>query len=204
MHDRAGSRMHVVGTMLDRPETLTREELITRTVEAHVPALRGVLRARLGDNDEVNDVLQKAMTKALARSASLQDPSKIVTWLYRILRRTLIDHRRAASTRAAHVVMMEAVPDQASETAAPDSVCACSLRQLEALSPSYSTILHRAVVDGAGLSEIADELNISVNSATVRLSRARQALRDQLQQHCGVASLEACLHCVCDERGCCN
>lgn len=190
--------------MLDRPESLTREELITRTVDAQAPALKGFLRARLGDTDEVNDVLQKATMKALSRSESLQDPSKIVPWLYRILRRTLIDHRRAASTRAAYVVMMEPLPDQASETAAPDDACACSLRQLDSLSPNYSTILRRAVLDGAGLSEIADELHISVNSATVRLSRARQALREKLRQHCGVASLAACLHCVCDERGCCS
>jgi RNA polymerase sigma-70 factor (ECF subfamily) len=189
--------------MLDRPESLTRKELITHTVDAHAPALKGFLRARLGDTDEVNDVLQKAALKALSRSASLHDPSKIVPWLYRILRHTLIDHQRSASTRAAHVVTVETLPDQASLPTADDDVCTCSLRQLETLSPAYATMLRRVVLEGATLAEAADELHVSVNSATVRLSRARQALREQLMKHCGVASMDACLRCVCDERGCC-
>jgi RNA polymerase sigma factor (sigma-70 family) len=204
LDDRTALRTHVVDTMADAHDALTREELITRTAKSHAPALEGFLRARLGSTDEVNDVLQKAMVKALARSATLHEPAKVVPWLYRILRHTLIDHRRAARARDAHVIAVDVLPDKSDETAPTDDICACSLRQLEALQPTYASILRRVVFDGASLQEVADELHISVNSATVRLSRARQALRNRLQQHCGVASLDACLRCVCEERGCCN
>ncbi len=189
--------------MLDGPKPLTREELITRTAEAQAPAFKGFLRARLGNTDEVNDVLQKALLKALSHSTTLHDPEKVVPWLYRIVRRTLIDYRRGANLRIAHIVAMDTLPEPADVPAALDAVCPCSLRQMESLQPTYANILRRVVIDGAALEEVAAELRVSRNSATVRLSRARRALRDKLQQHCGVASLRACLRCVCDERGCC-
>ena len=74
-----------------------------------------------------------------------------------------------------------------------------SLGQLDRIRPEYADMLRRVDIDEERLPEVASSLGITVNNATVRLHRARKALRDQLRSFCGVDSLRACLDCSCDE-----
>ncbi len=50
---------------------------------------------------------------------------------------------------------------------------------------------------------LADELGVSANNATVRLHRARRALKKAIKSYCGVDSADACMQCTCDESRCC-
>ena len=58
-------------------------------------------------------------------------------------------------------------------------------------------------INGVSVSEVARLLNISVSNASVRLHRARAALRKQMLEHCGVSTLKECLSCRCIDDGCC-
>ena len=49
--------------------------------------------------------------------------------------------------------------------------------------------------------ELADGLGITVNNASVRLHRARRAMRDALCEHCGTDSLRSCQDCPCEDVG---
>lgn len=48
---------------------------------------------------------------------------------------------------------------------------------------------------GMGLTQ---DLQLTPNNLTVRLHRARQALRDGLEESCGICSQHGCLNCVCE------
>ena len=78
------------------------------------------------------------------------------------------------------------------------AICACSLGQLEHIRPEYADILRHVDIEEQPLSEAAAALGITPNNASVRLHRARKALREQLQSFCGVSSMRACLNCGCD------
>lgn len=178
-------------------------EFVMQAAKAHEAELRGFLRARLSSEADVDDVLQKAFLRALEGAGTLRDPSKVRPWLFRLLRHTLIDHRRAAGLRGARLILSDTLPE-AAPPSAPDNTCECSIRLLDTLTPSYAAILRRVAIEGAEIAEAADELQISTNNAMVRLSRARQALRERLMEHCGVSSVRACLSCACVEQRCCG
>jgi RNA polymerase sigma-70 factor (ECF subfamily) len=76
------------------------------------------------------------------------------------------------------------------------------LKEANDLKPEYATLLSAVVVDGRPIVEVAAELGISANNATVRMHRARTALKQRLVDLCGTESLRACLNCSCDERRC--
>ena len=96
--------------------------------------------------------------------------------------------------------MSEATPAETE----PGDACRCSLEQARQLNPRYSTILEMVDISGASLKEAARTLGVTVNTATVRLHRARKALKDKLMAHCGVETMRGCNDCHCTERGCCT
>ena len=71
------------------------------------------------------------------------------------------------------------------------------------LKPEYTEILRRVVLDGAPLPGVAAELGLTTNNASVRLHRARAALRKRMAEHCGTLRARSCTECGCAERGCC-
>jgi RNA polymerase sigma factor (sigma-70 family) len=151
-------------------------------------------RRRLPSEADAEDIVQRAMMRATERAGSLEDPARVRPWFGRILRRGIADFYRSRRP--------EGRPDSDEEapTDTPDArgrVCACSLRLLDALPPSYAEVLRRVDVEGESTSAVAGALSISPANLHVRLHRARRALRDRVKKHCGVATCSPCLDCTC-------
>ncbi len=173
---------------------------VVRVLVDNHQRFRDFLRTRVGNPTEAEEVLQAAMLKGIEKAADVRDSESAVAWFYQLLRNALADHfrRRGAEQRALarHAPELEA-------TQAPDSeleavVCACLGNLLETLKPEYATMLRRIDLGGAGLGEVAQELDITTNNATVRLHRARRALRERFEQSCGTCTTHGCLDCTCD------
>lgn len=152
-------------------------------------------RKRVGPAAE--DLVQEASVRALLKAGQLTAPGAARAWLFSIVRRLVAEEGARHRTEPLQREPC-AEPDEA-----PDA-CGCVMTQLKELSPAHALLLTRVVVDGASVTELAAELNITTNNAWVRLHRARSALREQLQNHCGTQSLRQCLDCGCLERGCCR
>jgi len=187
------------------PEQLPQDEFVAEVIRQEGAALRRFLRARL-PGDEVDDAFQGAAMRALAGAESLEDRDRVMPWLYRVFRNAAIDltRRRARQDRLFEVATpaTDDAPDPASLEATDP--CGCSVSQSKDLSANYAAVLRLVDVKGLQLREAARELGISVNNATVRLHRARKALKKQMLAHCGVGSLEDCLECRCVYDGCCE
>jgi RNA polymerase sigma-70 factor (ECF subfamily) len=67
------------------------------------------------------------------------------------------------------------------------------------LRAEYAEILRRVDLDEEPLSEVARQLGITPNNASVRLHRARRSLRRQLERSCGTCATHGCLDCRCGE-----
>jgi DNA-directed RNA polymerase specialized sigma24 family protein len=146
--------------------------------------------------------VQRAMMRATERAGSLKDPVRVRPWFGRILRRGIADFYRSRRP--------EGTPDSADMDVAADTLdaagnpCACSLRLLEALRPSYAEVLRRIDVEGQSAESVAMALAISAANLHVRLHRARRALRERVKRHCGVSTSGPCLDCTCGARGRCG
>lgn len=172
---------------------------VASLLAAHRTELVAFAEKRLGSRAAADDVVQQAAIRALDRADQLRETEAGRAWLFQITRRLLVDQLRArTNVTLDERELVEALAEEA------EFGCACVLANLERLPDAHASVLRRALIDGASAAEIAAELGLSINAATVRLSRARAALRDQLRTHCGTESIRECLDCACNSRGCCE
>ena len=158
------------------------------------------VRARVRHQD-VDDVLQLAAARAIERAHTVTQPERVVAWLYQIHRNLIVDVQRRQAVERKYSESQEQIPDIVEAT--EGERCTCSVSQANQLRPSYRAILGLVDGQGVGLSEAAEQLQVSTNNATVRLHRARRALREAMFEHCGVSEPKDCLTCRCVEDNCC-
>ena len=180
--------------------TLPKAQVVARAIAELEPELRRFIRGRAHPND-VEDVLQLAAMRAIERSESLADPARVRAWLFRIYRNVAIDVVRRGARRRLTFESVANLPERPEPVAAES--CGCSISQSRHLSPNYATVLELVDTNGLALGDAAAQLGISVNNVTVRLHRARKALRERMLEHCGVRSLADCIDCLCNDLGCC-
>ena len=180
-------------------EQTTPSHVVGEVLGRHASRLRAFVAAQVSP-DEIDDVLQAAALRAVERSATLRDPDRALPWLYRIHRNTIVDlwRQRASQERLRE---REEAPDAQLDVV--DTSCDCSIVQARRMRPAYASVLALVDAGDATLSEAAEVLGISVNNATVRLHRARKALRKAMRDHCGVENARDCVRCRCVYEGCC-
>lgn len=172
--------------------------VIASLVENHRRFLR-FLEARVNSTAVAEEILQGAFVKTLEKGAALQDGEGAVAWFYRLLRNALVDHYRRQG------VERRALEKEAREPAAPaeldreieEAVCKCIYDMIPTLKPEYAALIRRVDLEGQSISEIAKAEGISSNNAMVKLHRARQALKRQLERSCGTCAAHGCLDCSC-------
>lgn len=162
------------------------------------------LEKRLGDRATAEEVLQNAFVKVVERESGFDSAEGAVTWFYRLLRNALTDHyrRRGTADRATEIVAYElqAQTDQELKS----EICKCMDALIPTLRGEYAAILSEVDLKERDLKEVAAELGISTNNATVRLHRGRQALKKQLERSCGTCADHGCLNCSCENSSGCG
>jgi RNA polymerase sigma-70 factor (ECF subfamily) len=165
---------------------------------------RTFLRRRLGDESVADDILQRSLIRAVERHHSLRGDNSVVVWFYSILRHTLADYYRSqgAEVRRNEAFLRELTVTGDHQEPPLDEVnataCACLHRLLPGLRTNYAELIRRLDLEGESPARVAKELDISLNNLTVRLHRARRALRAGLEESCGICSKHGCLNCVCE------
>jgi RNA polymerase sigma factor (sigma-70 family) len=169
---------------------------LVRELMADRSAFLAFLRARSASPADAEDVFQQSLLKAAQHAGDVRDPERRRAWFFQIMRRTLADEHARAAAAAAKIAAL----GPATEEPVPEErpICGCCLRRLEELRADYADILRRVDLGEEPLADVAAALGITVNNATVRLHRARKALRDQLRAFCGTDSARACADCGCD------
>ena len=182
------------------PATL--DELMQRLL-AEQSAFRSFLRKRLSDDALVEDLLQQSLVKAVERGHELNNRDSAVSWFYRILRNAVVDYYRshAADRRKVDGFLDELVTSGEDKMPGLDEVrptlCACLAPLVSQLRPAYADLIRRVDLEGESPAAVARDLNVTSNNLTVRLHRARQALRATLEKTCGICTKHGCLNCTC-------
>ena len=178
-------------------------DMLQRLLE-HGSAFRVFLRRRVGNDALAEDLLQQSMVRAIQSHHSVRSNESVVAWFYKILRHTLIDYYRSNSTEARrNDAFLQELTLSGDDKEPPldevkSTVCACLNRLLPTLRSNYAELIQRIDLEEESPKLVAEELKISQSNLTVRLHRARQALRASLEQSCGVCSKHGCLNCTCE------
>lgn len=175
-------------------------DALERVLVAQHARFLSFLDRRLGSRAEAEEVLQAAYARALERGVPQDDEVGVVAWFYRVLRNAIVDvaRRRDAERRGAERYAQEQPGTVDAELR--DAVCACLHDVLPALRPEYASVVREVDLEARPVAEVASARAITVNNATVRLHRARQALKKQLLRTCGACAAHGCLECGCRTR----
>jgi RNA polymerase sigma factor (sigma-70 family) len=142
------------------------------------PAL-AIAYATLGDASAAGDVAQEAFFRAWQRIGELKEPNRFGAWLGRIVRNLATDHlRRRPREQACDEATMRLVQAPATDQAADQR------QEIDAALATLDELTRSAVVlryyQDLSAKQIAELLDLSPAAVDMRLSRARQQLREVL------------------------
>ena len=148
--------------------------------------VRGVAFAVLGDPDRVDDVTQQVWASVWERASELRDVRRWRSWLYRLTRNAAVDAGREATRRkrlAAGLVEQTRQTDSAGapvETLLKDEKHRTVLRAIQLLPALYREPFTLRHLEGWSYRQIAEVLEVPVDTVETRLVRARRQLREAL------------------------
>ena len=142
---------------------------------------------------EAEDLTQSVMLKVSEALHDFRGDSSVSTWIYRIATNAALDKLRGKSIQAVSDAELESdngeVPPDAQtasvETAAiREEMNACIREFIERLPETLKTVIVLSELEGFKNAEIAAILGISLDTVKIRLHRAREKLRDELDTGC--------------------
>ncbi|MGC3874588.1 RNA polymerase sigma factor [Halomonas sp. GXIMD04776] len=183
----------------DNDSNAANDAVHTVIVEVHQNLLKFLI-CRLGNEDEAADVLHDFYVKVLTRVDDIRDTQMLRAWMHRVLETTLVDYYRTQSSRR-HIERDYSYQESLVSTDEDDLdfiICVCLYKLLPTLKAEYANVLWRADLVGESREGLAAALDITVSHLRVRLHRARQALRQRLEETCRTCPMHGYLDCQCD------
>lgn len=164
-------------------------------LERHRPWLLKVLRSRIGNRDEAEDLFQNLAVQVLRQvdptgkyesAAAPDNPQKVAPWLYRIAVRQAVNfHRRMNRKSQAHPTdelnPADAQPEPLQWLIHQEKTK--SIQQtIECLRAQDRELLTLKYVENWTYQQLSDHLGVPVGSIEYRLAQARKRLRKQLSK----------------------
>jgi RNA polymerase sigma-70 factor, ECF subfamily len=140
------------------------------------------------DRSEAEDLVQETYVKALKGFSSFQPGTNFRAWVYRILRNTFLTSRTGLKASATVPLDSDDSPELPAGPDTPETILIEHSNQellqttIEALPVHFREVLLLCEVEEMSYQEIAETLSIPMGTVMSRLSRARKALRESLQQ----------------------
>jgi RNA polymerase sigma-70 factor (ECF subfamily) len=159
--------------------TLGSSEAFTELFQRYKQPIYGFFRRRVTDPAQAEELTQETFL-ALLRAATRYEPRALFrTYLYGIGLKILRAHRRKAIFRATFSAHPSTIPDPAKQNATESGLWV--RRAVEKLDSIDREILLLREFEQLSYAEIADLLQLPINTVRSRLFRARTALRDLLE-----------------------
>ena len=161
----------------------------TAELKQHEPWLRRVLRSRIGNRHEVDDLMQEIALAVARKRALPDDPERVAPWLYRLAVRQAINFHRKMGRKS-----------NAKPTADLDVTCR-SAEPIDWMLASEKSFAMQSAIEGLPVrdreilmlkyteswtyKELAQHLGVKVKTVEYRLMKARQRLRTLILKKVG-------------------
>ena len=138
------------------------------------------------EEEEAKDICQEAFNKAFSSLKSYDSKYAFSTWLFSIAYNCFVDHDRKntsiKSGQQQNLTSQDWENIVTSDTSNPEYKLISSqetdkiMEEIDRLDPKYSVIAKMRFVDGYAYEEIADKLDMPINTVRTRIKRAREIL----------------------------
>ncbi len=178
---------------------MSAEQKIATQLLQELEQFTNFVRSRVNDPHLAADVVQDSLLKAVKAAEQLREDESVTAWFYRILRHSIIDlYRRRAASQSA-LERWERELDIAPDAAAQRVVCGCVAALIPTLKPDYAVLIQRLDLGNETPEQVSAALGMTANNLRVRHHRARQQLRERLEQTCQMCAKHGCLDCTCKD-----
>ena len=156
--------------------------------------------SRLVGESEAEDLAQIVMLKVSEGLPGFRGEASLSTWIYRIATNAALDRlRKSGPGQENSLQAVPAEPDIGADlesfpleahspsveaTAIREEMSACVREFVERLPETYRTVMLLSELEGFRNAEIAEILEVSLDTVKIRLHRARERLRKELQAGC--------------------
>ncbi|REJ69398.1 MAG: RNA polymerase sigma factor [Planctomycetota bacterium] len=135
----------------------------------------------MGNEQDTNDAAQEVFVRLFLNRAKFEGRSKYSTWVHGVAVRTCLTLRRSRGRRAKRETVVE-TPLETSTTTSESSATSSRLdlmQMLEVLSEEDRAMLILKHAENYSYEDLAKMFDLSVSACKMRLSRARQRLKEQ-------------------------
>jgi RNA polymerase sigma-70 factor (ECF subfamily) len=151
--------------------------------------------SRLCGEADAPDLTQAVFLKVSRSLADFRGESSLATWIYRIATNTAHDHTLSSRTRQRKIELffddvdaVEDIPDPSLSGTGQEHILkemnACIRGIVDQLPENYRTVLLLSEFEEFTNPEIAEMLELSVDTVKIRLHRARTRLRNAMECQC--------------------
>ena len=153
-------------------------------VRRWTPRVMAVCHARVRRADVAEDLAQETLLRGLRALHTLSDPEKFGPWLCGIAVRTCLDWLKAAARTEVSLSAVED-PDRSRSAVSDDEPArrdelARVMAEVERLPLPYRQVLMQFYYEDCSYKQIATLLGVSQATVNMRLTKARQMLRERL------------------------
>ena len=165
-------------------------------VRRHLPLVLGVAHRHLeGDPSEAEDIAQEVFLRLACQAQELTQHPSLAGWCFQTARHVVLNHRRARMRQRVRELSLAHGPHSSDPEPSWEEFRPELDHALESLpTPDRELVLWR-FFEKARHAEIGDRLGIQENAARMRVERALEKLRENLQQR-GIHSTAAALGLV--------
>ncbi len=151
-------------------------------VQRHAQALAR-FAASSGEREEIDELVQDTFVRAFNSIETFRADSTLRTWLFTILRRLLLDRRRAEKRRKNQVELDEGHAVQAYDaldTLVADETALRVRKAMEKLSPLQKEVFVLRVTEGMAYGEIAKLVGSTEGACRVHYHNAMRSVKEFL------------------------
>jgi RNA polymerase sigma factor (sigma-70 family) len=152
-------------------------------VRRHGPMILRVCRRALGDVHDAEDALQATFLVLARQAASIRKKTSLASWLHGVACRIALRARRSAFRRQKHeAYAMPSQPCDPALSAAWRELATLLDDEIQRLPEAVRTPFVACCLENHSGPDAARLLGMSQSAVAMRVSRARQRLRERLQQ----------------------
>jgi RNA polymerase sigma-70 factor, ECF subfamily len=154
------------------------EQLTIENLSLFQNELKGFVFRRVKDMSLTEDIIHDVFLKVHANFSQLKNTGKVTSWIYQIAQNTITDHFRKQRRKID-------LDDLDWESEVPN-FNACVIRYLNELLYTLPDIYREALqlteIENISQLELAQRLHISYSGAKSRVQRARQILKEKIEE----------------------
>jgi len=151
--------------------------------------------ARLTGADEADDLTQEVFIKVSRGLKGFRGESKLSSWIYRIATNAALDHLRRPSQMATEMSSIDTEREEEplrlqgkvsfiDQQLIRKEMNACIRTVIKKLPEDYRTVIVLGELEEFKNHEIAEILQVSLDTVKIRLHRARKKLKKELENLC--------------------